>query len=312
MSRSTRLLRTQAGSLLIVTLWIVTILVVLVVAIARTLSLEVRLTKYSLAREQARALARSGVYLAMERLKRDVEPGDKPYDWLEDDWAAETQPVSDSRANGSVEIEILDLDRKLNVNAATVDQLTQLSGSSDVAHALVDYRDQDQEGAWEAAMEAHAYYPKNGPLIAPEELREIPGQTTETLEALEQFTVAVPEPAPRTKVNVNTASREVLRVVGLPMLAEEILQFRAQGHYFTALAPTLVTESPVVPPPFDPAAPEFLNAQLALQVNSDTFEIHATGRLNSPKVRYRINAVVKRTGCPTATQTPCIVAWREG
>jgi len=312
MSRSPRLLRTQAGSLLIVTLWIVTILTVLVVAIARTLSLEVRLTKYSLAREQARALARSGVYLAMERLKRDVEPDNKSYDWLEDDWAGGVQQVSGTDPHASVEIAIVDAERALDVNAATVDQLTQLSGSSDVAHALVDYRDQDQEGAWEAVMEEHAYYPKNGPLIAPEELREIPGQTTETLEALEQFTVAVPEPAPRTKVNVNTASREVLRAVGLPRLAQEILQFRADGHYFTALAPTLVTESPTVPPPFDPAAPEFLNAQPALQVYSDTFEIHATGRLNNPKVRYRINAVVKRTGCPTAAQTPCIVAWREG
>ena len=43
------------------TLWLVTILSVLAVAIARYLSLEVRLTKYRLAREQAQALARSGI-----------------------------------------------------------------------------------------------------------------------------------------------------------------------------------------------------------------------------------------------------------
>jgi type II secretory pathway component PulK len=309
MSRSLRILRTRAGSLLVVTLWVVTILVVLVLAITRILSLEVRLTKYRLAREQAKAFARSGVVLAMERLERDVEP-DGQYDWLEDDWAAEVWQVPGTDPNASVEIVIVDEERKLNVNVntATAEQLALLIGSSDVANALVDYRDSDSDGEWEAVVEEQGYYPKNAPLVASEELREIPGQTTDTLEAFDAFTRVVPED-PGTTVNVNTAPREVLVAVGLPETAEEILQFRDQRHYLTALTPDVKAESDAVLVPFADS-PEFLKAletvPPTLQVHSDTFRIAATGMLASPKVRHRIEAVVRREG-----QNVQIIAWRE-
>ena len=72
----------RVGSLLIITLWLVTILSVLAIAVARYLSVEVRLTKHRLASEEAKALARSGVYLAMQRLTQDGQPkpGGKVYD----------------------------------------------------------------------------------------------------------------------------------------------------------------------------------------------------------------------------------------
>lgn len=309
MSRSPRLLRTQAGSLLIVTLWVVTILVVLVVAIARTLSLEVRLTKYRLAREQARALARSGVYLAMERLRRDVAD-DEHYDWLGDDWALEQVPISSADPEGRVEIEIVDEERKLNVNSSTTEtaqQLASVIGAGDFVNALIDYRDADSNGEWEALSEGPAYYPKNADLVAPEELREIPGQTTETLEAAHQSTSPY---VTGSKVNINTAPLEVLEVVLVSAqltqeqrthalgLANTIIDLREHERYFTTLEP--------VPAPFDSSA-EFGNALRLLQVHSDTFRISATGRLTNPKVRHRINAVVRRGG-----QDVRIIAWREG
>ena len=90
-----RRLRTREGSLLVITLWMVATLSVLAVATARYLSTEVRLTKLRLAREQAKTLARSGVYLAMERLKQDADgESDGKYDWLGDDWATEWKIAS--------------------------------------------------------------------------------------------------------------------------------------------------------------------------------------------------------------------------
>ena len=62
-----------SGSLLIMSLWLVVILAVLAVAVARSLSVDVRLAKYRQAHDQARALARSGVYLALQRLARDAQ-----------------------------------------------------------------------------------------------------------------------------------------------------------------------------------------------------------------------------------------------
>ena len=71
------------------TLWLVTILSVLAVAIGRYLSLGVKMAGYRLAREQAVTLARGGVYLAMQRLADDPpEAEGQAYDWEGDEWAA--------------------------------------------------------------------------------------------------------------------------------------------------------------------------------------------------------------------------------
>ena len=63
------------------------------VAVSSYLSTETRLTRYHLARCQARAWAKAGVLLAMQRLASDAmqpEDASQPelaYDWLGDDWA---------------------------------------------------------------------------------------------------------------------------------------------------------------------------------------------------------------------------------
>ena len=107
-------------------------------------------------------------------------------------------------------------------------------------------------------------------------------------------------------MNLNTASRDVLLAVGLPTLADELLQFRAGGHYLTALSPNVTTDNPAVPAPIDPASAEWLNALPSLQVRSDTFTIRATGILAKPAVRQRVEAVVRRSD-----QGMYILAWRE-
>ena len=192
----------------------------------------------------------------------------------------------------------------------TSKQLADVIGPGHFVDALVDYRDNEapKQGDWEEVDKGRAYYPKNGPLVAPEELREIPEQTDETLKAASAFTT--PYVGDSAAVNINTASRAVLLAAGLPTtIVDEIFQVvRAGEHYFIALKPAVVTDNPALTLSFDSAT----LTHLPLQVHSDTFLISATGRLTNPKVRHRIDAVVKRTGCPPATQTPCIVAWREG
>ena len=61
----------QRGSLLVMTLWIITILGALSVAVARYLSTEVRVTRYRLARHEARELAHSGIVLALTLIQED-------------------------------------------------------------------------------------------------------------------------------------------------------------------------------------------------------------------------------------------------
>ena len=151
--------RARSGSLLIITLWLVTILSVLAVAIGRYLSLGVKITRYRVAREQARTLARNGVYLAMQRLADDTTEADgKTYDWEGDEWAyipggpaggdpsvwliPFPAPGSGSATlQGRIAVKITDEERKLNINTAPKDQLSMVTGDDALAQAVVDARD---------------------------------------------------------------------------------------------------------------------------------------------------------------------------
>jgi len=317
---------TTRGSLLVITLWIMVILGVLAVAVGRQLSMEVRLMKYRRALDQARGLARSGVLLAMARLQDDAKQAEA-FDWLQDDWATFPAPGPEASAavwvvpvptgardasssGGRVEIEIRDEERKLDINTASAAVLGPLIGSPSLAQAIVDYRDQDSDGASESPVETPPYYyPKNGPIIVLEELRDLPDMTADVFDKLQRATFAVPQSGPTTAVNINTASRDVLQAAGLTTLADIIVQFRDQGHYFTSLSPDVKTESPAVPPPFDPGNAEFQNARGRLGVASQLFTVSVTSYVAAPPVRQHLEAVIRRT--QGGTEPPRIIAWRE-
>ncbi len=323
------MVRHYRGSILIITLWLVTILATLTVATARYLSFEVHLTKYRMAREQAKVLARSGVYLAMQRLATDAQ--EESYDWLQDDWAIFPQEDPDtdlsvwkvlmypkentaretSASIGYVEIRITDEDRNLDINKASLNEITYLIGSADAASAIVDYYDSDTDGQWETSVEDPPYIPKNAPVTVLEELLAVPGVAS-LFSLLEQSTVAIPPTNTPMAVNINTANAKVLGAIGMPSLADDIIQFRKQGHYFTDLNPP-TAEDPTVVVPFDTSDTEFLNTQNRLSVVSRVFRVETTGRIQNQTVNARVKAVVDRALIGKATQAlPKVLSWQEG
>src|SRR3989338_8401078 len=205
--------RRESGSLLIITLWLVTILAAFAVAIARYLSVEVRVTAYRLARAQAATMARSGVFVAMRRLAYDGTHGDEAYDWLGDEeWAIvqgdgpDPAPTWGLRsATASVEstgqlvrgarawVTITDEERRVNINAApgnapvTGALVTLFGGASDELVAkIVDYVDAEPpavastmpSGATGLEIDRSTdppYVAKNAAVAVFEELRSIPG-----------------------------------------------------------------------------------------------------------------------------------------
>jgi type II secretory pathway component PulK len=321
----------RSGSLLVITLWLVVILSVLAVAIGRYLSLELRLSRYQTAREQARALAHSGIFLAMQRLAADLE--EDGYDWLEDDWAraAQADPQADpslwivpaawgqagtGSSTSQVAIAMTDEERKLDLHTLTAATLGPLITSDSVAQAIIDYIDQDQAGPWEATVADPPYYPKNGPVAALEELGSIPGMTAEIFSRLRATTFALAGTAPITKVNINTAQPDVLLAIGLSQpIVDGIVGFRQQGHYFRSLSPIVETDGPS--PPFDPSDTQFLNALNHLTVGSHFFTITATGRAQGSRALYQVVACVQRGASEEPKvelggKTFRILSWREG
>lgn len=336
--------RRQHGSLLIISLWLVTILSVLAVAIWRYLSTEVRLARYQLAQARAAALARGGVYAALHLLETDLatpETGGTSYDWLDDDWARFTtggaaddtwvlewplDAANPLRGTQRLEVTITDEERKLNVHSVPSDTgqpqfaaLETLLGSRDPAVALVDWLDADATPLDPArpgteADDVTGWRAKNGPAGRFEELLTIPelrgadeGALRETLSVHYDATA---------KPNINTVSPAVLSALGLPTLASVIADCRQRGVIFDN-STEMITDADdclgsagALPAPEQGRLDDF-------GIESQTFTVVAQGLIAEndangtarPPVRARVEAVVRRTECEDPLPSPCIIAW---
>ena len=262
--------RAACGSLLIVTLWMVTILSVLSIAIARSLSLEVRLTRYRLARQQAKALARGGVYLAMQRLKQDATPA---YDWLGDRWALPpSSPSSGSQASldnpppwvidvpaeGGMDqtnqrrviIRITDEERRVPLNGLAAllplqrqvwfNAVAALLNSQELAGRVADYIDGDTTPYQDPPMPQPVGLESDDRRVPPYEAKNAP--MAARAELLEIPGMAdVPKPALEKflgltsldaggALNINTVSPEVLVALGFDANRAQMLQACRTEH----------------------------------------------------------------------------------
>lgn len=314
--------RARKGSLLVITLWVITILSVFAIAIGRYLSIEVRLTKYRSAREQARALARSGVFLALEHLKQDAEAASatyEPYDWGQDDWATFVEASAGSSQR--IELHITDEDGKLNLGVIDETMQARLrtlleaaaANAPDLVQQIVDY--QDGSDPAESRPDAEPpYVAKDGRILSPEELHDLPGMSPEAYGVLEAHTS--PYYAAVTPLNINTAHPEVLSALGLTgATVSAIESVRSANGVFNegglGIVETLEDHGTVV-------GDEDRNVLTTLGVVSQTFRVTSEGMVTleslaqRPVVRARVEAVIRREHCGSGVPTPCIVAWREG
>ena len=328
----------RTGSLLIMTLWMVAVLTVLSVTIARHLSLEIRLTKNRLALEQARILARSGVYLAMQRLSLDQQESDGlSYDWLGDDWAyiPPTHPdddptrwvvpfpadeATDVRFAGHLTVQISDEERKLPLNAATPATLLALTGDAEIAQAIVDAFD-EPDPAEDRPDEPPPYFAKNGPFVRHEELLDLPDMTNEVYDVLQAATS--PHLLETEAMNINTVTPEVLRAMGVTESTIDALtlfrdgpdgptQHALDGIFTQAGVAILETLTNAIGVDLAGTDDGTLLSSNAFNISSNVFTVAVEGRIARPPVRVRLEAVIRRTACGEGRPAPCIIAWKEG
>ncbi len=310
----------RTGSLLVITLWLVTILSALAIAIGRFLSLEVKLTKYRLQREQANVLARSGVYLAMRRLQLDAQqPGE--VDWLGDAWALPWNDVAVGENRIRI-VSIVDEERKLNLNAVDMlqlpSELASLIGTGPVASTLVDYLNPIPPPG--GLPPSTPYLLKHGPVAALEELFDLPG-VSDVFPRLRQLTSTLPHATPPPKVNINTVERDVLVALGgIPAVVDALIASRpglTDGKFGTSDDCYLTRFSDVAQAAHDLSACAQIPSAMLLPllslptatfvVNSSTFRIQVEGVVGPQPIRHHLEAVIQRT-----PQGEHIVAWRDG
>jgi type II secretory pathway component PulK len=320
----------ERGSLLVVTLWLIAVLAMVSISLAGYLSTETRLMRYDLARAQAKAWARAGVYLAMQRLAQDDKPGEERCDWLGDDWASAwviplpAEPRSPVTWRGHAAIQITDEERRIDLNIAKEETLATLIQNAEAARAVVDYRDPDDEGV-DATVQP-PYAPKNAPIRALEELWEIPriSQDAAVQSIVRQHGGLYAHGA----VNINTVGAEVLEALdGDRSLVEQLIRSRpgpdgVLGSQDDCKATTISTAAAELAScaGLDEAGEESLIALLtraAFDVRSSVFRILVVGETEQPSARHRIEAVVRRGSQDGSSirvgQEPfAILAWKEG
>lgn len=235
------------GTILVNTLWILSILSLLALAMAWRISLEIKLTQHGLAQFKDLYTAKSAVIYAMEVVRRDRYPA---YDAFNEDWANKREIFGnkelgeakftisytysyDADGNPIKYFGLIDEERKINLNLDDLNKLEKILSNlkmildsrnntiltSDIINSILDWRDNDNDarggGNESDYYKDKGYSCRNGKFKALDELmlvKGIEGTDSRTkLDALRQYLTIYGNNDG--KINVNTAGEEILAAI---------------------------------------------------------------------------------------------------
>ncbi|MBI2870122.1 MAG: general secretion pathway protein GspK [Candidatus Omnitrophica bacterium] len=229
----------ERGTILIITLWVVSILALFAVGIGYRMGLLIKMAGYKRDVKVARELAFAGFSWSLAQLAQDANAYDSLYECgitLEDeeepDKVFQRLPVGQGYFTISHAVResrkwilkpgFTDEERKINVNLAPFELLAALPGvTPSLASAMIDWRDKNDDplldesgnekpfGAEQEQYEELAFSCKNAPFQAMEELRLVLGMTDEVYREIEPMLTVYGDG----KVNINTAPAPVLEVL---------------------------------------------------------------------------------------------------
>jgi general secretion pathway protein K len=214
----------ERGAALVTVLLVITLLTIVVVEFAYSTQIDQHLAYNGLRSLQTAYLARSGVNLAMLALKNDAQRSG--IDALNEDWARALPPLP--VGEGVVTIRVTDEQGKLNLNVLrnsngtinmqwrqVAERLFLVKGlEPSLLDPLLDWLDADDfpepRGAEtnDYLRQTPPYTARNAALLTLGELGRVKGFTPEIRQRLEDVVTVLPSNI--TKINENTASREVL------------------------------------------------------------------------------------------------------
>lgn len=205
-----------------IALWILAILMLLTVSLAYRARMEIRLSSLTSKRIKAQEMVREGIGHIIRILKRD----NNEYDALNEEWAL-------SHDEGTINYNILDEERKINLNTASQEVIGAIAGMEETAPAIIDWRDEDDVPLPGGAEDLYyislnpPYHCKNKSIESMEEFLAIKGITPELIHAIKPLATVYGHG----KLNINTASGDVLEMLlsglGHPVsLKDKIIHYR--------------------------------------------------------------------------------------
>ena len=327
-----KILKADKGSILILTLWILTSLVLLAVGLGYTTSIDQRLVSYQRDRLKALYLAKAGYVRALAELEQDSTP---EVDSYQDPWALNPEAFKESElgegiftVSYSVPGEdgekvvvhgVVDEDRKVNINTASEAVLVRLPGmTEEIVEALLEWREKhsgEEEGEGEG-KEKGKEEEKEKPFAVLEGLLLVQGITDEVFEALHPLTTVYTDG----KINLNTSPKDVLISLGMDDgLVDKISRFRnglddisgtEDDQSFTDTGSAVQQLNG-----FEPLSPEEtallagIISQNLLKVSSDIYRIYSKGAVRDGKIIRSVEGVVQR---PTEPEGSIVVlSWHE-
>ncbi len=321
------------GSTLIIALWSLFLLTIFAVQLGVIVRQKVTLV-YRLDERDARYLiAEAGVKQAIVQLRK--EDDFFAADFLGERWSDQVDTFADIRVGkGKFNVSyyyrdgeysrtmygMQDEESKINLNKADVEMITRLietvtdvtlSDAQELAYCIIDWRDKDsffqhpQFGAEDSDYtgKRNSYEAKDSDFEVIEELLLVDKMDQEIFDKLEYFVTIYGEG----KVNINTASREVLMAMGINgRVVENILDFRKGADLIAGTGDDdIFLQSAMIVPqlsqvfdlnPSDLASLSNLVAAGKFTTKSENFMIRSVGELDHKKGRTTIVAVAERTG----------------
>lgn len=340
------------GVILIVTLWVLTILTLFAIALGKRASLEIKLTGYQRDKIRAIGLARAAIERAIgERLKWEADNPDLSIGALNQPWANNEEvfkdiELGDETFSGTFSMSyFLDgdtlygmEDERSKININTVDEkvlikLLENCGREDVAKdiatSIVAWRTEAKEDPYEdypCKNEEFKSIPElllvhygdgeneviNPEILYGEDVDE-DGEISPEEEGIAKYLTVFPYPSDKGSVNINTASKEVLKALidGTPnilpdvndvdALVEAIADYRKgdkgyiDGGIFSVVDGDVLQVQADKAFSFEKNTDEWkklqsLVANNRLCVSSDIYTIYAQAQVN--KVKAAITATV--------------------
>jgi general secretion pathway protein K len=233
-------LKNESGFALILTLVVTALMVAVVVEMIHQVYVDTSISRGFRDGQQASILAESGATGGAKLLQMGLS--NQTYTSLSDRWAT---PLKLDDEVGSLEITISEESGKINVNDVaqpkTLEALQRLGSRlklpGDIWAAVSDWIDNDDTQISGGAESVYyrtlkpPYNARNGKLMTLTELSLVKGITPEILGKLQPYLTTFSEVAnsPQSKININTAPKEVLAALDERIddrIAEQILERR--------------------------------------------------------------------------------------
>ena len=176
-----RVCRDNRGLVLVAVLWIVMVMTAIVAIVGQTSRLDMKMATGAMDEVRCKWACRAGTETALAVLNEDP----KDADCLLDLWSDNEEDFDNIQLERCrYSVRVVDEAGKLNINTATKDQLMSLPDmESDIADAIIDWRDRDDTPAAEGAESGYyanlslPYTIRNGNFKTVRELLAVKGVT---------------------------------------------------------------------------------------------------------------------------------------